>query len=151
MATVRTQRSAPPYALIVFVGLFLVATIIAILLYLKLGKAEQTASTDRQNLALIASPEDQNQQIIADLKANASTSNTVVRQLVDQINQLEMKISGNSGGQVSQLIGPSGPVNRILTQTGMTGKSLVLALSEVHSALVTAQKEIAQYHTHLAN
>ncbi|MHB1766525.1 MAG: hypothetical protein ACYCUV_01585 [Phycisphaerae bacterium] len=151
MATVRTQRSAPPYALIVFIGLFLVATIVAILLYLKLGKAEQTASADQQNLSLIASTGDQNLPMIADLKANASASNTVVRQLVAQINQLEMKISGNSGGQVAQLIGPSGPVNRVLVQAGMSGKSLVLALSEVDSALVNAQKEIKQYHIHLAN
>ena len=151
MATVRTQRSAPPYALIVFIGLFLVVTVVAILLYLKLGKAEQTASADQQNLALIASTADQNLPMIADLKANASTSNTVVRQLVSQINQLEIKISGNSGAQVSQLIGPSGPVNQVLTKAGMTGKSLVLALSQVDSALVNAQNEIKRYHLHLAN
>ena len=151
MATVRTQRSAPPYALIVFIGLFLVVTVVAILLYLKLGKAEQTASADQQNLGLIASTEDQNLQIVADLKANASPSNTVVRQLVGQINQLEVEISGNSGARVSQLIGPSGPVYQVLAKAGMTGKSLVLALSQVDSALVNAQNEIKQYHLHIAN
>jgi archaellum component FlaC len=151
MATVRTQRSAPPYALIVFVFLFVVTAIVAIMLYLKLGKAEQTASTDNQNLALIASTADQNVPVVADLKANASPGNTVVHQLLSQIDQLESQISGNSGVAVSKLIGPSGPVNMVLAKAGMSGKSLVLALSQVDTQLVNARTQIQQMRTHMTN
>ncbi len=151
MATVRTQRSAPPYALIVFVFLFAVAAIAAIMLYLKLGKVVQTASKDNQNLALIASAADENIPMIADLKANASPGNTVLRQLISQIHQLESQISGNSGMPVSQLIGPSGPVNMALAKAGMSGKSLVLALSQVNTQLVNTRDQIKQMRTHLTD
>lgn len=151
MATVRTQRSAPPYALIVFVTLFFAAAAAAIMLYLQLGKAELTASTAQQNMSLIASAADQNMPMIADLKANATTSNTVVAQLIKQIQLLETKISGNSGAAVSQLVSPSGPLNTTLEKVGMNGQPLLLALSQINTELLNARSRIKSYHTQLAD
>lgn len=151
MATVRTQRSAPPYALIVLIGLFLAISVAAILLYLKLGKAEMLASTDRQNLSLIASASDQNLPMIADLKANATSTNTVVTQLVRQIHLLETKISGNSGMPVSQLVAPTGPISTTLNKVGLNGQSLLLALSQVNANLQAANSHIKHYRTQLAD
>ncbi|MGC8624623.1 MAG: hypothetical protein ACP5I8_05385 [Phycisphaerae bacterium] len=149
MATVRTQRSAPPYTLIVFIALFFAAAAAAIMLYLQLGRAELTASTTQQNLSLIASAADQNMPMIADLKANATSSNTVVAQLVKQIQLLEIKISGNSGMAVSQLVSPSGPINTTLGKIGMSGQSLLLALSQINTELLNARSRIKRYHTQL--
>ncbi len=151
MATVRTQRSAPPYALIVFISLFLAISVVAILLYLKLGKAEMVASTDQQNLSLIASASDQNLPMIADLKANATSSNTVVTQLVRQIHLLETKISGNSGMAVSQLVAPTGPVSTTLNKVGLSGQPLLLALAQVDANLLAARSRIKHYRAQLAD
>ncbi len=151
MATVRTQRSAPPYALVVFIFLFLLAATAAILLYLKVGKADQSALTARQNLELLASTADQNNPTIIDLKNNATADNTVIGQLLHQINELESKISGNSAMPVSRLINQSGPISTTLTKAGLADQPpLLLAVSTLHTQLQSSQNAVKQLNDQIA-
>ncbi len=101
MARVVQQRKAPPYALIIFVFLFLVATTLAVYLHIERDKATQAwEEAERQNEKL-ASPTELKRPKIAELISKydkkvreGKTRETVVGQLVMQVDQLTQKING---------------------------------------------------------
>ena len=55
MAVVRS-RSAPPYGLILFVALWVVSTVLAVLFYLKWGTAQQDAEAVTKRYAPVVRP-----------------------------------------------------------------------------------------------
>lgn len=102
MARVVQQRKAPPYALIIFVFLFLVATTLAVYLHIERDKAVQAREEAELENAKLASPTELKRPKIAELineyeekKRNATKiPETVVGQLVIQVNELTQRING---------------------------------------------------------
>ncbi len=101
MARVVQQRKAPPYALIIFVFLFLVATTLAVYLHIERDKAvkgREEAELRNQKLASRGELKDPRISELMrkyDEKVRAGkTRETVVGQLVMQVNELTQKING---------------------------------------------------------
>lgn len=101
MARVVQQRKAPPYALIIFVFLFLVATTLAVYLHIERDKAVKAREeAERQNKKL-ASPTELKGPRIAELISKyeeqvraRKTRTTAIGQLIMQVDELTQRING---------------------------------------------------------
>jgi hypothetical protein len=101
MARVVQQRKAPPYALIIFVFLFLVATTLAVYLHIERDKAVKAREEAKLENDKLASPTELKGPKIAELiskyeekERTGKIPDTVVGQLVMQVNELTQKING---------------------------------------------------------
>lgn len=105
MAMVRPARSTPPYALIVFIFLWIVSTGLAAFFYVQGGKQVAEAKADQDLLAAIASRGERGSAgAVATLQENATayraasgTKLTVVGEAVREIDALKSKIGGAGG------------------------------------------------------
>jgi len=91
------QRSAPPYLLIIFVFLFLVATTLAVLMYLDADKTKKSLAEKTQTLDKLATPEELERDELRSRMNVAGTArerNSVIGQLTQQIGQLNQLITG---------------------------------------------------------
>ncbi len=98
---VQQQRKAPPYALIIFVFLFLVATTLAVYLYIEQDKAIKDSQAKELETEKLASGRELNDPIIKEMMRayeekvrNRKPRTTVVGKLVEQVNELTQKING---------------------------------------------------------
>lgn len=102
MARVVQQRKAPPYALIIFVFLFLVATTLAVYLHIERDKAVKARGDAERENRKLASGDELKSPKIAELISKYEEKDrdatkipeTVVGQLVIQVNELTQKING---------------------------------------------------------
>ncbi len=97
MARVVQRRSNPPYLLIIFVFLFLVATVLAVLQYLEADKARQQLATKTELLDKFATPEVRERAAIQDRLdrvGRGDQPDTLVSQYEEEINQLIQLITG---------------------------------------------------------
>ena len=97
MARVVQRRKAPPYALIVFVFLFLVASILAAYLHIERDKAQkvrQEAELRNEKLLSLRELKDPRIKELIRKYDDKTEAGTVVGQLVIQVNELTKKING---------------------------------------------------------
>lgn len=92
MARVIQQRSAPPYLLIAFVFLFVLATAMAVVFYVRSDKAQkEQAKLEADSAALANAQQLKDPSIvamIAEYRKKPVPDNTVVRQFIEQKNRL---------------------------------------------------------------
>ena len=98
---VQQQRKAPPYALIIFVFLFLVATTLAVYLHIERDKAMKDSQAKEQEIQRLASERELDdpriKEMIEQYKEKVRSRKipeTVVGRLVTQVNELTQKING---------------------------------------------------------
>lgn len=148
MAVVRQGRNSPPYALISFVFLWVLAMAGLVIFYIAWGKANQATLQAKQQLAQIASFRDQQNPTIRDMLANATGTKTVIHQLQREIANLKFSIAGaqHAGAvKVAALTGSNGEIATTLGTAGMAGKSLLAAVASLKTQLDQAQALQAQY------
>jgi len=136
MAVVRA-RTAPPYALIAFIALWVVSTILAVLFYLQWNKSEQARDTLARSTAKVYSPAD-----LSGVGTNINTWNndptypTTLSKAGEIIKRLNLKINGIDAAAYGDTLEAS---NTALKNAGFTpdaqGVSLVSALQQVSSEL----------------
>ncbi len=143
MAVVRTARSTPPWALIVFVVLWVLSTTVAVLLYLHVGKAQRTVVTDSRKLNQVILPSEMQSPMIQTMLANANESHSVVGMLLSGIDSLENQMIGHVSKQpIRQLTSISGPAATALHQAHLSGKSLVVAVTDLAAKVQSQQARI---------
>lgn len=103
MARIVGKRSGPPYLLVVFVILFLMATAVAVLMYLNSDKTEQLAAERAQTLKKLAGDIARDEKLQAMLKEveknaqeNPSQTHSVLGNMQSQIADLTQAITGAS-------------------------------------------------------
>ncbi|MGC9453670.1 MAG: hypothetical protein ACP5HU_02290 [Phycisphaerae bacterium] len=91
MARVVQQRSSPPYLLIVFVMLFLIATVLAVLFYLNYDEQRKLAAECQELREDLATDREISQGPIAEIlssRREGTLANTVVGHLSERMNEL---------------------------------------------------------------
>jgi flagellar biosynthesis GTPase FlhF len=138
MAVVRA-RSAPPYALILFVFLWVVSTALAVTFYLSGSKAQEDAATAKKSYDAAYSPRDQAfmQQLLAEkgTGAGASSALGIANQ---QISSLKKLIG--SDAPVPQIVAPNGDAATALAHAGIANGSLLDAVTTLSNELAAAKK-----------
>ncbi|MCE5327580.1 MAG: hypothetical protein LLG01_14335 [Planctomycetaceae bacterium] len=111
MARVVQRRKAPPYALIVFVFLFLVASALAVHQYLQRDEADKKTKKAEQDMeAWIAKPEREKPRYVSmvstyqDDKQKQRAPRTVTDQFQSQIRELVARINGIAGDDADAAI-----------------------------------------------
>ncbi len=150
MAVVRTARSTPPWALIIFVILWVLSTTVAVLLYLHVGKAQRTAVTYSRKLNRIILPSEMQSPMIQTMLANANGEHSVVGMLLSGIDSLESKMIGHVSKQpIRQITSIYGPVATTLQQAHLSDKSLVAAVAELAANVQSQQARIKHLESRL--
>lgn len=106
MARVVQQRSSPPYLLIVFVMLFLIATVLAVLFYLNYDEQRKLAASSQELREDLASDREVSQGDIAELlrkREDGTLGATVVGHLSGRVEQL-VNLIHPAAGDVDQAI-----------------------------------------------
>lgn len=95
MARVVQRRTNPPYLLILFVFLFLIATALAVLFYINADKAAKDLAADRANFYKVMGPADEDAaaKTMRDVFANNKSHPTIVQQLREQVTELARGIT----------------------------------------------------------
>ena len=148
MAVVRQGRNSPPYALVTFVFLWVLSTAGAVIFYIAWGKANQSVTRVKQQMAQFVSYRDQQNPTVRDMLAQAGATKTVVYQLQREISDLKFSIAGaqrNGAVKVGSLIGSNGEIASALNSAGMSGKSLLAAVTDLKAKLQQAVALRNQY------
>jgi chaperonin cofactor prefoldin len=99
MARVVQRRSNPPYLLIIFVFLFLVATTLAVLQYMEADRLRKESAELQQQLRVLASSADTKRPIVSRIMSDYPTERkTVVAQLLEYIERLAGRITPAADG-----------------------------------------------------
>ena len=143
MAVVRTARSTPPWALIIFVVLWVLSTTVAVLLYLHVGKSQRAVITESRKLHEIILPSEMQSPMIQTMLANANGHHSVVGMLLSGIDALESQMIGHVSKQpIPELTSISGPAAQALHQAHLSEKSLVAAVTELTARVQSQQAQI---------
>jgi len=129
MARVVQRRSSPPYLLIVFVFLFLIAGILAVLFHLKASEANEKYQADKLKWSKFVSDEHlKDNEIQQWLKQydQADVPQTVIAQLKGQIKNLVQDITG-MGGSYEQA---KAEIDKLSKETDGAGFSSLI--EEIH-------------------
>ncbi len=94
MARVVQRRSGPPYLLIIFVFLFLIATTVAVLLYVQKKDIQEANADLKDSLAVLATPE-QRRHIVPLVKPRLEGKETVLDHLWRNTRDLTQRLTGN--------------------------------------------------------
>jgi len=137
MAVVRA-RTAPPYALIAFIALWVVSTILAVLFYLQWNKAQQATEDLRRSTAKVYSPNDLSS-VAPGINAqnNDPAYPTTLGKAGEIIGQLTNKLLGNKTASVGESLEAADNAlrNAGFQTSGQQGVPVVTALQQISSEL----------------
>ncbi len=166
MAMVREKRITPPYAVIAFAFLWVVATTFAVIFYVQWGKAEHARTVARQRLEEFASAQDRTNPVVQVLLNQATRENTVVEQLLATVHELVFRIEGTAAANTlapggagavilpsvaTKVTGASGVVVRNLAAAGLPDESLVGAIQKLKGQADVAAGKAAAARKALAS
>ena len=94
MALARPQRKSPPYALIIFVFMWLLSTTFAVLFYMQSEKSKvQTAEAKKEIRTWVLEAEKPSyQDVVALVNDDGQRNSSVVSKLAEQIRALQARI-----------------------------------------------------------
>jgi ABC-type dipeptide/oligopeptide/nickel transport system permease component len=97
MARVVQRRSTQPYLLIVFVFLFVISLILAVLQFVEADKARKQLATHTEMLNKLVTPQERERDAqVQKMIGEANGKNSVVSQYVSQIQHLTQLITGST-------------------------------------------------------
>ncbi len=125
MAVVRT-RSAPPYLALLFVGLWIISTVLAIWFYINDGRTSDDLKKAQSDLSSIATPQERMtvaQDLLKEKTSNASTALGVAE---SEINSLKNAI-GVQGASVPEITAPTnGLIAQAMVRAGLSANQPLL-------------------------
>ena len=135
-------RNAPPYPLISFVVLFVIATALAITFYLSGSKAQEALATMQTQQGKYVGPRDQafaNQL----LSEGTGTNPTALGTAHAQLDALKQALGVSADTPVSQIVGKDGLLAQAETSAGHAGTPVLATLQQVTSELDAAKTQLA--------
>jgi hypothetical protein len=157
MARVVTQRAGTPYALIVFVFLFLVSTAVAVLQHLEAVEAREAAADAKALAARFASADErESTKFTRLLKGVGQTGGTVYSQLVDEVRAVAQLVTGGTDHGLKEAQdrtkkatavlrdGEGKPVSELANLLPGKDESLADKVERLKRRLLTGQKQIAR-------
>ena len=149
MAVVRA-RSAPPYALILFVFLWVVSTALAVTFYLSASKAQEDAASKQKTYDAAFSMRDQAfmQQLLSE-KGTGPGASTALGIADQQISSLKKLVGSDAA--VPQIIAPNGDVATALAHAGIANGSLLDAVNALSTQLAAEKKNTEALQANLTS
>lgn len=148
MAMVRPARSTPPYALIIFIFLWIVSTALAAVIYVQAGKQIEESKAEASELNAIANKTERTllvKTLLENAKADPKVKRTAVGEAMREIDALKSKIGGE--GSVEDMVKLNGIIDQAIHQpilksseTDVGPTSLLAALKQA-TQLATSQKD----------
>lgn len=148
MAMVRPARSTPPYALIIFIFLWIVSTALAAVIYVQAGKQIEESKAEASELNAIASKPERTllvKTLQESAKADSKVKRTALGEAMRQVDALKSKIGGE--GSVDDMVKLNGIIDQAIhqpilksTETEVGPTSLLAALKQA-TQLAASQKE----------
>lgn len=156
MARVVQRRSNQPYLLIVFVFLFVISAILAVLQFIEADKVKKDLAERNKALARLADAEQlRSAQMTAMLAAvENDRNNTVVRQYDQQAQQLIQWITGTAGSDMATVRADVDKAYaKVGTQPGLTHaiEDAYAKLADKDKAIDDQKRELAKLSSELAN
>ncbi len=149
MARVVSQRSSPPYLLIIFVFLFLVASAVAVLQYLEAEKSAKSLTETQQTLSQLANNRERDTEDFKHYLSQAegtrgASPQTVYYQLNEQTRDLIELITGNRGDDVAtaKAKAEEARANPLDDGTGASGYGLAVQVQRLKSGGGTLNERI---------
>ncbi len=138
MAVVRA-RSAPPYALILFVFLWVVSTALAVTFYLSASHAAEDAIAAKKTYDAVYSPRDQAivQRLLAE-KGTAVGATSALGIADQEITSLKKVIGSDQ--PVGAIVAPNGDAASALARAGIANGTLLDAVNSLSSQLAAEKK-----------
>lgn len=119
MAVVRARSSAPPYLALLFVGLWIISTILAILFYISGGRTSDDLKKAQDDLRTIASQQDR-MTILPELMKGVPAGQTALGVAAGQINSLKTAIGAPPEASVADITSPgNGLIAQALVRAGL--------------------------------
>lgn len=164
MAVVRTARSSPPYALIIFIFLWIVSTGLAAYFYVEGGKKGEEADRARRELDAIATgterlgPVKTFQENANQVNARGAKPATAIGQATFEVDRLKSKLVGSSANvSVPELVRDGGYVDQQIADLGRVSgvkldgaSSLLSAAQQLASVAASSRSAAAQAQSALA-
>ena len=142
MAVVRA-RTSPPYALIIFVILWVISTGLAIYLFTQQSKLQQDAATARTDLDKYVLPRERAEaQRFIELGSKAGAKSSAFAEATRQINDLKAAIAGNSSQSTDAILNDANS-ERNGTALVTLVKTLSASVETAKGQLEAAKKELA--------
>lgn len=124
MARVAQRRSNPPYLIILFVFLFVIAAAVAALFYTSYSDQKEKLAQLEEDYRDIVLPNERTGQQMSDLRAEASDSKTaksVLSLLIQQRNEMVRKISGTDVSVMEALSAAEAQIRSYPDAKGLVG------------------------------
>lgn len=155
MALARPQRKSPPYALIIFVFMWLLSTIFAVLFYMQSEKSKvQTAEAKKEIRTWVLEAEKPSyQDVVALVNDDGQRNSSVVSKLAEQIRALQARIDSTAGGEslvqsTKSLVETNGRIDVALKNVGEEATpALIQALTNMQNKVRTESARIRTLET----
>ena len=148
MARVVQRRKSPPYALIIFVFLFLTASVLFVMQYNEADELRNKLGERSVTLAKLASTEERDGPKVTGMmrefdqtRTDTGVGSSVVNQFEKQVNELTQVITGTPGESSDSV----DKVAKLRTQTG-SSQGLIHEVLDLHKKLGNAQSQIEDLH-----
>lgn len=152
MAVVRPARSSPPYALIVFVFLSVIATGLAVYFYIQFGAAKKQVADLNDMQKAIARPEESKSEMVRTLVSEGTKSGrSALGQAVYLLERYRQKVDPSTTGTGSALVEDNARLDLARKAVGQSEAPLLKALDNVYQQSQTNQNRIKQLESQLAD
>ncbi len=132
MAVVRPARSSPPYALIIFVFLSVIATGLAVYFYIQMGSYHKQFTDLNESQKAIARAEETRTDMVKSLVTEGAKANrSALGQAVYLLERYRQKIDPTVAGTGSALVADQGGVDKAVAASGQRDIPALKALENV--------------------
>lgn len=151
MAVVRPARSSPPYALIIFVFLSVIATGLAVYFYIEMGSYKKQLADHNETQKAIARPDESKSEVVRTLVAEGAKANrSALGQAVYLLERYRQKIDPTATGTGSVIVEDNGRIDLARKAVGQAEPALLKALDNVYQQSQENLNRIKQLEGQLA-
>lgn len=152
MAVVRPARSSPPYALIIFVFIAVLASFAAVYFYVQMGAAKKQVADMNELQKSIARADEARSEMVKTLVTEGTKGNrSALGQAVYLLERYRQKIDPSATGTGSALVEDNGRIDLTRKAVGQTEAPLLKALENVNQLSQEGQNRVKQLESQLAD